>query len=370
MIGPHAFFLLLLMLVASVYFFVFGIAWRHGLKSPAGPLTILLWAMTGAACFTSLTPRLPAGLSSLATSVHNWGGPVSIVVLCGCALSVGRPRWVGRNGAAQLLFLGVAAYFSVQLISAVTNGEYPGGISLLELGYLAYLPTIYWLTADERFASEDLLRSGRQLCMAVVYASLALAVVAPNVAFVGNRRLVIGSLHERLAGVTPHPNLLSAVAALGLLLSLHARRGRVPAACLSLATIGLAESRGAAAALLACLVIYWLFSGQVAAARLLFATPALLFTGLLLFLVGTESTSVNTSQLTADASSVDSRTHIWELMFAHAGAKPTLGWDHLRSRTKFQRRSPCRRPCLNAHNQFVQAMVEGGLLGSVHCWQS
>ena len=65
MIRSSSFFLLLLAFVAIVYFLVFVIAWRRGFRSPARSLSVVLWSMTAAACFASLTPRLPASLSSL-----------------------------------------------------------------------------------------------------------------------------------------------------------------------------------------------------------------------------------------------------------------------------------------------------------------
>ena len=247
-------------------------------------------------------------------------------MLCGCALSVGRPSWIGRSGTAQLLFLGVAAYFSVQLhLSGATNGEYPGKISLLEVGYLAYLPTIYWLTPTSVSQVRTYFGSGRQLCMAIVYTSLALAVVAPHVAFVGNRRLVIGSLHERLAGVTPHPNLLSAVAALGLLLSLHARQGRLRRRAFPWPRLG-SQSRERPQ------LRYSHALSSTGSSRDAWLPHACCSRHRCSSLRGVPRRSwyrgdfVTTSRLATGASSSIPERTSGISMFAHAGAKPTLGW--------------------------------------------
>jgi O-antigen ligase len=188
------------------------------------------------------------------------------------------------------------------------------------------------------------------------------AVIVPKFAFIDlPRRFALFGLTERLAGITPHPNLLSATAAVAMLLSMHLRRHAAFASVACVVTIALAESREGALGLVAALVIYWVYQRGPSGARLVVAVPAAI--GVLAAAIQASSDFASpASALTADASTLNSRTVIWHDALQFFAQKPTLGWGPFAfaddANTPFSRVF-----FLNAHNQFLQGLVEGGVIG-------
>lgn len=251
------------------------------------------------------------------------------------------------------------------LVEVIYLAAHPTGIKqhAQELVALVFMPGLLMQAFTSRASREQLLSLAYRATAFVTLGSLAIAVLAPDLAFSHGysdaRRLNLFGLTLRLGGFTPHPNLLSITALLCAVLAFGLRRReRWVIAALALTAIVLAESRSALVAAAITAAVWWVFKGGSLVARtVLVAPPALV----VLLLAGSFTGSDEGTALTSDVAT-NGRYRVWDLVLEQFAANPFTGYGPL----AFQPDSGSpllAAGLLHAHNQVLQGVAEAGLLG-------
>lgn len=320
-------------------------------------IIILLWSIIVASSLVSILKSL--GFLSFATSLSVLCNVVFPVAVLAGAMGSLRTRSVS---SARLIPTWLLLFSAAQIAASVVNGQLQL-ISPLLLTGLVYLPglTIILWKSD---ASRDAIRHAvMNISLTVVWASLVFSAVDLRHAE-GDlpRRVLIGTLEHRLAGVTPHPNLLALTAAIGLLLIIRAKPKMW---VLHLAAIGailvMAEARTLTLALAFALLAYWIVAGR--AARFIRALGGLLVAlPLTIALWASGSASFGATDLGGDVATFNSRTDVWALVGQYWSQKPLMGWGPFAFNDDTS--SPLSTLFFNnAHNQLLEALAEAGILG-------
>lgn len=332
--------------------------WRHqDARHNGRPLRMVLWAMALTSCVASVLTSFHQ--VSAADAVYAFGG----VVFPGLLLAGGfGSLWAKGRSSYPVVPMALLFFSVVLLISAAANGQI-GVITWLVTTGLLYLPglvLVLWRTT----APLEVIRGvARRICLFVVWASLAFAVVdLPHAMGDLPRRFPVGQLQFRLAGVTPHPNLLAFTTAIAVFLTLKTKtRLRIPHLLACGAILVLAEARTLTIGLIIGLLAYWIVSTR--GSRLVRAIGTAIFAGpVAVAFWPTIMESFDDSSLGADVSTFNSRTLVWNLVGQYWTDRPLFGWGPFAFNDRTM--SPISSLFFDhAHNQLLESLVEGGLLG-------
>lgn len=323
---------------------------------PGTVLRHLLWAFTVVTSATSVANR--AGALPNAVTV---GGLVAAPVVVAVGAFV---TWRHRHPAGgSALFGTLLAYSAAEVVSVLVSGQVAQVAS--EVGGLVYLPGLAVIAFMTRASSAEMLAAVRRTCLLITYASVAIFAANPALAGRGlPRRFALPGVTERIAGATPHPNILAIIAALALLLVLaHRARWWQVHALAAAGCLVLAESRNMAIALAMALICYWMTAGRAPMGRVLVGLP-LLGAGALLL----ASIQVTSQTFGEDTDTFNNRSIIWDVAWRYFPEKPVFGWGPFAFDrdvpTPFSRSYGLDYYFPHAHNQFVQAAIEAGVLGA------
>lgn len=325
-------------------------------------MSVLIWVVTILSCASALAYRAKA--EALSNALLLGGTALTAAAFIGVILGAR----VRVRGPAMWLVIFGCAYAVVQVVSMLLNGPFvPTVVS--QILALTFMPGALLLIAGAQATREQLLRLALHISAFVVTASVILGVVAPALAYGHDygdvRRFPVFGLEWRLAGITPHQNLLSMTALIAIIVAFGIKsRLRWLIAAVSLLAIGMAESRNAAVTLVIMVIIWWIFSARVRLVRLLALAP---LTAVIFALGGpsallTEESSTTAGGLTADVGTFNTRTTIWNAIWQHLPERPIFGWGPL----AFQQSSTSPFPVLqfrSGHSQFMHALAEGGVVG-------
>ncbi|MGB7237161.1 MAG: O-antigen ligase family protein, partial [Rhodococcus sp. (in: high G+C Gram-positive bacteria)] len=278
-------------------------------------------------------------------------------------LAYGLLRWRQPGAPGKALVATGVTYFVIQMISYLLNDLDEVKLYHNQVMFMVAIPGMLLLIRADKSSREELLQLAYRVSAAVVYISVVLAVVAPTVAFgsrLGDeRRWQVFGLENRLSGITPHQNLLAVTAIICILLALHLRSKWWPLTIfVCVVAIALSEARNAALTAIAVLVLYWLINGKLSPQRLVVAAAG----GLLVYYLATNVLTGDASDLTAGVDNLNNRSEIWDAVTAAWGQHYFFGWGP----TSFVVGSGAPFSTLgyyNAHNQFFEAIAEGGLFG-------
>lgn len=317
------------------------------------PLVVLL--------LSARTVEATGAVSDVSGTVRLLGEAMNIVMLAFAATLVLFPH--ERAGAAGRLLLG--GVWGMALALFVANAFSPSPGSLRYELYFAVGFTAVVLGVPDRVT---MMLWGRRVLRVIVAVSLIAAVIAPGWAFIGKGttgydRTIFGI--PRLTGLSPHPNDLSVIAVLALLLEVGFRNGSRRTAVLA----------GTAAA--ACIILAQSNTGYVAAAVGLLTLVAarrashramLAATGLALLAVYLVNPGLLVPRRLTDSSYVDSvsgRTAIWRLSLDEWHRHVLTGYgSNMYSPTYLSSHFPINmQQATNGHDQFVQTLADSGLLG-------
>lgn len=328
-------------------------------KHEGRPLRFMLWGMT----LTAVVARVvdSQGMKGPAESLLAAAGFAFPFVLLAGLIGA----WQIRGRASYPFVPGaLLAFSSVIAASALLNGQIGQVTWAIALGllYLPGLTVAIWRTSLTR---EDLRQTVRRIGLTVVWLSLAYAAAdLPHALGDLPRRILLPGIAFRFAGVTPHPNGLAFVAALAIFLTIRAR----PkfwllhiAACVWV--IILAEARTLAVGMAVAALFYWIVSARKS--RVVRAISSAVFGApVAVLLWPTIISSFEETSLGADVTTFNSRTLVWNLVRDHWTEHPVLGWGAF----TFDNRTGSPLSSLffnNAHNQFLEALIEGGVIGLI-----
>jgi O-antigen ligase len=300
---------------------------------------LLVVLVAGAIVAQCLTPRAATftGLGTSADQVNSSRGAdlvgqVSIsiaLVLAVCLLICGRVR--SRSLFLAGLSLATASAFS----SAFST--HPGF-----LHQMFYLPLFVVVLSTVALIHIQALHLVRFITRAYVYCSLLAAVVAPGWAFnPAPGGVPLGFVSGRLYGVGLHPNYLGFVAVLAILAETASPRARLwyVHVGFALLVLVLAASRGAYLALVASALVYALWSARrrdTGVVTLIAVFGLALVGGYLI-------------ANTRGANTLNGRTSIWHETMSLWRQSPVLGVG----------------PIPHAHNQVLESLAEGGIVGAI-----
>ncbi|MBE7191076.1 MAG: O-antigen ligase family protein [Gordonia polyisoprenivorans] len=332
------------------------------------PLNVSLWYVTVCGCVIAIYQRSGGNTTTL---IRSASALFAIAAVMYAAYAV--TTWQRRATLERWLVGTGLTYFAVQVIGYLSNDLDEVHLYNTQVMFLVAIPTMLIVIAKDRRPRDELLALAHNVAAAVVYASVFLAFALPSLAYghrVGDeRRWEVLGLNWRLSGVTPHQNLLAVTAIIAILLALH-RRGPfwILTVVVSVLAIGLAEARNAAITAIAVLVVYWLMSGRFSPIRLALSALALA----LLYVFGAPLLDgQGVSDLSAGADNLNNRSEIWDAVLNAWVGTPTdpSTWNHFwlgYGPTSFVVGSLSPFSTLgyyNAHNQFMEAIAEGGVAG-------
>lgn len=337
------------------------ITWHKAVTTdPLRAITVLLWPAAILGSIASAGSRaMGTRLESASNILAHYGPAAFGVLLVLLALATPSPK---RGDPVRPYWRATMAYTAVNVSSAILNGQFVGQASLGRALPVLYLPALVHIVSAVH-DGEALLRLARRLSLTVVYASLAAALVYPAWAYLdtaeGVRHVPIGGITLRLAGVGTHPLDLAIVAGLALLLSLRHPRLRMVNMAACVAVIVLAEARSMMAVIAAAVLCYFTFQGRSPAVRFVGASPAI--AAVAVALVNSAQATATATPFSTGSDSLNGRTTIWRAALDYYGDHAIFGWGPLAFSelgTPFQLLG-----FSNGHNQFLQALVEGGALG-------
>lgn len=337
-------------------------------RSALLPLMLWIIAVTGA------TFRIVAGDALTRTTIDLSQGAIWVGrmgtgagwAIVGLALSWSLSRkngWRGttpRRRTGRGVWLAGMAIAASQFLAAVAGAKPSVHLGLAILA--ASLTVVYLLPHGD---TDWLVRHVRSVFLALTYASLLIYAFAPTWAFTIPRRLPFpGGLEMRFTGITEHPNMLGAVAAMALVLVLWNPRSRWTFihALAALATLWLAESWTSLLALIPAVTALWVFRVPAAGGRRTIALVACAASLSLLLLLSPIS-------YTSEASFEDTfptltaRARVWDIAMEHWRASPVFGYGPTLFDESFRRSFPHLAWVGQAHNQFFQSISETGILG-------
>lgn len=351
--------------VGAIWFAValqwWGARQRTG-QSPRS-LDVVVWFATVTSCAGVAIGRL--GLVTAQAGGLVLGAAILAAVLLAAILSqVGVAN--RRHAIWNPLSITVTAFASVQVISLVINGgPYTVNTAGQILG-LTFLPGIVILTLLSGADLAHVTRLAARVSSTVIVASLVLLPTVPVLIYGGRttdfRRLPLPGIPERFAGLTPHPNLIGATAVICVLTIFAVKmRYRFLIAPACLVTLLLAEARVAAVSLVLAGAVMWIVASRVWVLRAIAVGIAGLaaLPSVLGFLADEQG-------LTSDVVSVNGRTRIWSIVGEYWDDRPLFGWGPLafqpEAGTPF---SSDRSTFFHAHQQVLEGLVEGGILGFI-----
>lgn len=323
------------------------------------PLRLLLWGTAlGTVTFSVL---LSQGMKSAADALGSAAGVALPAVLL-CALIA---TWGIRGQAARpFVPLALLAFSAVTAISALLNGQIGQVTWLIAFGllYLPGLTVLIWRTSASR---ENIRGTVRRICLSIVWLSLAYAVVdLPHALGDLPRRWALPGIDYRFPGVTPHPNLLAFTAAIAIFLTWRLKqRFWVFHILACLAVIYLAEARTLTLGMLVAAAGYVIVSAKKSRLVRMF-NMAVCTAPVVVFLWPKVASLFEETSLGSDVGTFNSRTTVWGLVAKHWTEHPVLGWGAFTFDDKTG--SPLSALFFNnAHNQFLQALIEGGAVGLI-----
>ena len=315
------------------------------------------WLKAVAWCVTLVTTVTPV-LVRLGRPVDTTNLALAFGALSGLVLLAG---WRRRGRPHRGLAAAGMLYLATQLLALALNGQTG---YLVQAAGLLTLPAILVALRATAMSREAMLGLAHRLAAYVVYGSVLVGLLWPAAAYTpsadASRRADLLGLQYRLAGLTPHQNLL-AVTAVALAVLAFGTRHRLRWFSLAVVMVALVmtESRNAALTLLLVALVGWLLRGGSAAARLLVIAPGLVVTTYLL--LGSVEQSEGIGQ---NAENLNGRFDIWRLAAELWPQRPLFGWGPMAFQpdagTPFSLSG-----YLNAHNQWVEALVEAGLAGAL-----
>lgn len=202
----------------------------------------------------------------------------------------------------------------------------------------------------------------------IMWASLAVAVIAPQWAFYGSTSTAIAAFHARLAGLTSHPNALGGLAALALAITIWpgiSSRHRMLVVPPALGALYLSESKTAWVSAITAALIWWIFrslNGRRApfkSATLVVIVGVALTFSVLMMETGAAAMDSGTSE---NLTTLTGRTAVWAVSIDLWRNRPILGYGQ-EAWSEDWREQYDLAFAGQAHNQFIQALVQTGLLG-------
>lgn len=309
---------------------------------------------------------IAATLVSLYPSDHNAGGPGFLGTLnrvctdASYALAlIGIVRGLTlRKRKATGLLLAVVAYYFALILSGI-GGVVPG------------IPEAYWLVPilvlafvlNESCTLQWFLGTARVALRAVVVLSLLSMILRPEIAFnLDDTRAVFG--FRRLKGITPHPNMLALVTALGFFIELQSRgRLRHFWRLSMLVSVLLAQSSmGYIAAAVGALFVVNRLS-RFARWALIAGAPV----GALAAIFNEELASELSKATSAEeiTRALNGRTGIWDAALQGFHLNPWFGYGPSLLDDEYRALYlPNFGVGTQAHNQWFQSLGEGGILGA------
>lgn len=354
-------------LAAAVLWVGIGVHWLGQRPQNLGALVrAITWSLVGLTAVSAILHRLTVneitsafvGIeSALAIGVAGLFATIFLVVIIGA-------RWPRNDPRLWVVVFGLG-YFAVQLVALAINEQFSDGI--LQIAALMVLPGLLVLVFASGMTKTEMLRLAYHVSATVTVLSVALGFVLPDLAFGHDygdvRRFPVLGFEWRMSGITPHQNLLSFTAILAILTGFALRaRSRWVSALTAVAAIGLGESRNAAISIVVIGLLWWVLAGRTRLGRVILAVPVL--AAVAVAAAPTLVEEINESGLASDAATFTTRTAIWDLVGASFPAAPIFGWGPL----AFQDSAATPFPplnFLNAHNQWLQAVAEGGVLGLI-----
>lgn len=353
---------------------------RFGSK---GVLTFYLWMillgptirlMTAPREYLDENQAIMSGYTAIAGWV-TWVMRLSSLSIVGIAAVVVIAALIRRKSQQGALFfvVGLGAVV-VSLLTSATLGEQPAFIrqtlyTVLLLVSLMLMP---------RLAPEQVAIQAKHVLLVIMVGSLALGALFPHRFAETNYVGIIPGFHIRLHGLAPHANSLAPLALLYLMLA-HWVRGRNPwhgfGVASALLVLLLTQSKtvwGAGLLMLLAITLVRLgrqFGQEMRVARIGWATLASMggFFALAILLpwLLTDSAAGVFSALTADSNveTLTGRTDIWETTLNTWMRNPWFGYGPNLWDLEFRLRHSGALAAWHAHNQYIQALGEAGIIG-------
>lgn len=305
----------------------------------------------------------------------NWVLRLSSATLIGVAAAVilmGLIRWQKQPGAT-FLAVGLGAVF-LSMLTAAVFGERPTFIhnsyyGIFLMGSLLMLP---------RLAPEQVAVHAKRILAIIMVGSLVMGAVLTSQFAQTNYVGLIPGFNFRLHGLAPHANSLAPLALLYLLLAAWVR-GRPPWHFTGLAAAGLVlvltQSKtvwGATVLMLLTVTAYRLhhrFVDEMRQARVGWATLVTFGIGVVAALVVFWLLSSTASGLFQAVSqdervtTLTGRTDIWRTTIEAWQRNPIFGYGPKLWDLEFRLQNGAALAAWHAHNQFLQALGESGLVG-------
>lgn len=364
-------------LAALTWASVFFLALCHQQSAPGSTLAArsLIW-------FIGLAPAIASLLAPRAVSSENT--VVDAPPLAGAALQASQaltlagltlsgliiasqlwattyePRALGRGPIAALL----AVYASV-VISALSsgNGGFDRQLFVLPLAIIA-------LYVAPRLSAPELLSQVRLILRIYIYGSLTALIIAPAWSYVAASSLGRDYFHigGQLAGLTPHPNALSAIAATALVLELApmARRRTWPVhLAATLVVLLLAQSRTGLIAAAVGLLFLRSTHRSMRPMRWVLGVVVVALTAAFIISPRIATTTLNTLSGNSDLGTLNGRTQVWSYAYDQFLANPVVGFGPNLFDPTGPEAAAGAFPSWagQAHNQVFQTLGETGVVG-------
>lgn len=281
-----------------------------------------------------------------------------------------RGRYATTGGKA--LFLAFVAYFAATVVVNSVFGSYP---AFIHNNY--YFLLVVWaifLARAERL--DTLIKLARSALLWFLMASLLAAILKPSLAVQPAYQGWIPGLSIRLWGLGSNPNSIGPLALLFLLLhhmQPYARKWlQIVGYGVALMVLVLAQSKTAwVAGVAAVSVLLWHHysrrrDGRFSIVFLLLLTVMLMSATLAAFTLDPASLwqRLAMTQVGSDVQTLTGRSQIWEAALDAWRANPMFGYGP--TAWGIEHRYQIGMPfAFSAHNQFLQALSVGGLLGLV-----
>lgn len=278
-----------------------------------------------------------------------------------------------RQPGATLLAVSLGGLFVAMLTSA-TLGERP---NFIHNSYYAIF-LMASLLALPRLAPEQVARQAKHVLMAIMIGSLVLAALFTSRFVQTNHVGLIPGFHIRLHGLAPHANSLAPLALLYLLLAAWVK-SRPPWHYIGLAAAALVllltQSKtvwGAGLLIVLTVTAFRLhrqFVQELRTAQLGWATLTTFGIGLGATLVAfwlfsdAASSMLQTVQRQEGVSTLTGRTNIWRTTIETWQRNPVFGYGPNLWDLEFRILNQGALAAWHAHNQYLQALGEAGLVG-------
>lgn len=352
---------------------------------PRGVMTFYLWMillgptvrlMTAPREYLTETDALLSGYTAISGWV-NWVlrlSSVSIVSVAAVVVLVAMIRREHQRGA-KFFIVGLVG-IALTMLTSATFGEKPAFIhqslyTLLLLASLILMP---------RVAPDDVAIETKRVLVVLMLGSLVLGALFPNRYAETNYVGLIPGFHIRLHGLAPHANSLAPLALLYLLLAYWVPGKKfwhalgVTSALLVLVLTQSKTVWGAGVLIMIVVALVRLhqqFNQELRQARIGLATLftlSVFFGGVLLLpWLFTDYASGLFNALTAErgVTTLTGRTEIWHVTIETWKNNPWFGYGPDLWDLDFRLQHGAALAAWHAHNQFIQALGEAGILGLI-----